>query len=410
MLDALVIGAGMAGLSATRRLLDAGLQVHCLEARDRVGGRAQSHSLPNGARIDRGCAWLHSADINPLVAISEGLGFKVERYEGHWSEPFGREQLGEERSQDWIQTREAVWDAYPNATDWAEDRALVTLFPEGSPWLPFWSAIVSYIWGASPEEISAKGNALDLDTNINSRTALGYGSVVARYAEGLPVSLGTPVSRIQLTKEGVRVETPKGPLEAKTLVLAVPVSLLQAEMISFEPGLPDRKLWALDGLPLGSVNKIHFAVQGATPWPLEDFFANFLYDKERIGQYQFHSFNQPVVEGYFGGALSRDLAKAGPAEFAAVALDEIAGYYGNDAKRCLSFVHATAWDQDPWTLGGYSYPRVGYSEARAVLAEPLEDRLFFAGEATHVQHAATCHGAYLTGQRAAEEAIAALKI
>ncbi len=406
MLDVLVIGAGMAGLSATRRLVEAGLQVHCLEARDRVGGRAHSVSLPNGGRIDRGCAWLHSADINPLVGLAEQLGFRIERYEGSWSEPFSRKLVGEERYGQWAKTSEAVWGAYPAAKEWAEDRPLSAHFPEGNSWLPYWSAIVSYIWGASPEQISAKGNALDLDTGNNSRTSLGYGSVVARYGEGLPVTKEAPVSRVLFTKDGVRVDSAKGSLEARCVVLAIPVSLLQAEMIAFEPALPERKRWALEGLPLGSNNKVHFAVTGKPPWPKEDFFANFRFDEEMMGQYQFHSFGQPLVEGYFGGALSRAMAKAGPAEFAAFALEEIAAHYGNDTKRHLSFLHATAWDLDPWTLGGYSYPKVGYSEARAALAEPLEDRLFFAGEATHIQHAATCHGAYLSGQRAAEEALA----
>ncbi|MEQ8651782.1 MAG: NAD(P)/FAD-dependent oxidoreductase [Kiloniellales bacterium] len=409
MLDVVVVGAGMAGLSATRRLADAGFQVQCLEARARVGGRAHSFTLPNGARIDRGCAWLHSADINPLVGVAEGLGFKVERYEGSWSEPFTRKLVGAARYEEWAKVRDAVWEAYPAAKDWAEDRPLTAHFPDDSAWLSHWSAIISYIWGTSPEQLSGKGNALDLDTGINSRTALGYGSVVARYGQGLPVATDAPVSRIALTKDAVRVDSAKGSLEARSVVLAVPVSLLQAEVIAFEPGLPERKLWALEGLPLGSNNKVHLAVTGKTPWPKQDFFASFRVDRVAVGQYQFHSFGQSLVEGYFGGDLSRDMAKAGPAEFGAFAKEEIAAHYGNDAKRCLSFLHATAWDLDPWTLGGYSYPKVGYAEARSALAEPLEGRLFFAGEATHVQHAATCHGAYLSGQRAAEEAMDVLK-
>ncbi len=410
MLDAVVIGAGMAGLSATRQLTSAGLQVQCLEARDRVGGRAHSLTLANGARIDRGCAWLHSDDINPLVPIAKDLGFHVESYGNQWSDPWDREVVGAERHAEWWAVRDAVWDSYPTAEDWDEDRSLASLFPADSPWLPFWSAINSYIWGVSPTEISAKGNAMDRDSGQNSRLALGYGSMVARYGQGLPLRAGVPVSRVAFTAGGVRVESAEGALEARTAVLAVPVSLLQAEVISFEPGLPERKLWALAGLPLGSVNKVHFAVTGNPPWEQKEFHANFRFDREAIGQYQFHAFGQPLVEGYFGGALSKSLVQAGPAEHAAFALEEIASHFGNDVKRHLSFLHATAWDVDPWTLGGYSYPRVGYSQAREALAEPLDGRLFFAGEATHPHHSATCHGAYMTGQRAAEEVLASLRV
>jgi len=404
--DALVIGAGMAGLAATRRLRDAGRQVLCLEARGRVGGRAHSLTLANGARIDRGCHWLHSADINPLVAVAERLGFHVDRVEGRWTDPWLERLLGDGRFGDLMAFRAGIEEAKRAQLAQDADRPLAELAPSDSPWTPLWSAVVTYIWGALPAEVSALGHAADQDTGVNWRMALGYGSLVARYGEGLPVLLNAPVRRIAFTGEGVAVETAAGRQEARAVVLAVPASLLAAEAIAFAPGLPERKRWALEGLPLGSDNKVHFAVTGPTPWPAEEFHAHFTLNTERAGHFQFHPSGQPVVEGYYGGPLSRDLASAGEAAFADYALEEIVSHFGGEARRCLAFLHSTAWDLDPWSRGAYSYPRPGYAQARAALAEPLESRLFFAGEATSAEAPATCHGAYQSGLRAAEEILA----
>ncbi|MEO1191087.1 MAG: NAD(P)/FAD-dependent oxidoreductase [Pseudomonadota bacterium] len=406
MLDSVVIGAGIAGLAATRRLRDKGLSVVCLEASDRIGGRAYSTTLANGAIIDRGCHWLHSAEVNPLVQVAESLGFLVDRYDGDWTMPWSKKVLGKKLFKQY----EAFWDAAEEAADALDtegaDLPLSETVDKTSRWYAPWAAAVTYIWGASPTEISAIGNASDYESDKDWRMALGYGSVVARYGAGLPVTLEAPVHRISFTKKGVRVDGARGSLKARSVIITVPTNVLAAEAIAFEPGLPEDKRWALEGLPLGSDNKIHFAVSERAPWPVEDVQATFHHDRERTAHYHLHPFGQPVVEGYFGGDLSRELAMAGPKEMAAMALEEIASHYGEKAKAALSYLDSTAWDLEPWTLGAYSYPRVGYAKARAALAAPVEDRLFFAGEATHEVFPASCHGAYLSGQRAADEALA----
>ncbi len=405
MLDAIVIGAGMAGLAATRRLVEAGCQVQCLEARSRIGGRAQSLTLANGARVDGGCHWLHSANVNPLVEVAERLGFSVEHYSGNWADPWSRTFLGAEQFEDMESYRAQMLDAPRELLSAGKDRPLSEVVPRGHPWNGYWSAIITYVWGASPSEISALSHAMDEDSGINARLKLGYGTLVARYGDGLPVMLDAPVTRIALTGEGVSVESARGRLEAKAVVITVPTSLLAAGAIVFDPGLPESKRWALEGLPLGSDNKVHFAITGKTPWPEEEFFAHFYYDRENTGQYHFHPFGQQLVETYLGGPQSAELVRAGPQAMAAFALDEIASHYGSAARRCLSFLNATDWDLDPWSLGAYSYARPGYAEARQRLAEPLEDRLFFAGEASSPGHPASCHGAYMSGLRAAEEVL-----
>ena len=236
MLDALVIGAGMAGLAATRRLQAAGRAVLCLEARERIGGRAHSLTLANGARIDRGCHWLHSADLNPLVEVAARLGFAVDRPGEHWSDPWLQRTLGEARFADLQAFRAAIEEAKAEQRGRGEDRPLEALLPDGSPWAPLWRAVITYVWGALPSEVSAAAHAADQDTGVNWRLALGYGSLVQRYGEGLPLVLNAPVRSLAFTPDGLCVETASGRLEARSAVLAVPASLLAAEAIRFEPG------------------------------------------------------------------------------------------------------------------------------------------------------------------------------
>ncbi|MFX6230567.1 FAD-dependent oxidoreductase, partial [Acinetobacter baumannii] len=83
-----IIGAGAAGLAAAVGLAAAALDVLVLEARDRVGGRAETVRLapaPDiGFPVDLGCGWLHSADVNPLVPMIESLGFELDRTPAAW--------------------------------------------------------------------------------------------------------------------------------------------------------------------------------------------------------------------------------------------------------------------------------------------------------------------------------------
>jgi monoamine oxidase len=116
----------------------------------------------------------------------------------------------------------------------------------------------------------------------------------------------------------------------------------------------------------------------------------------------------PIVSGYFGGRLATELEQAGPAAMTQFALDELAGIFGESIRRRVSFLASSAWVGDRFARGSYSYALPGHAGDRAVLAAPVEERLFFAGEACSTNDFSTAHGAYLTGHAAAEGVLAAL--
>jgi monoamine oxidase len=115
-----------------------------------------------------------------------------------------------------------------------------------------------------------------------------------------------------------------------------------------------------------------------------------------------------VIEGYFGGALARGLEAEGADAFTAFAIDQLAAHLGADIRKRLAPIAVSSWARDPYARGSYSYAKPGHSPARVALATPVDGRLFFAGEACSKHDFSTAHGAYRTGIRAAEDAMAAL--
>lgn len=399
--DAVVVGAGAAGVGAARRLVEHGLRVAVLEARGRVGGRAWTVSL-GGHPADLGCAWLHSADRNPWTKLAEGYGFAVNRELPDWGWRYVRERQLDGRE---FRAREHTFDRLWEAIDGEEesvDRPLSEVLPADDPWLPAIGAVSSYISGAEPEALSLVDLQRYADSRINWRVVEGYGRLVERHADGLPVTLGTPVEAIDWSGPGVRVATARGTLRASAAVLTVPASLLADGSIRFAPALPTARLAAVAGLPMGHVAKLYLGVEGQPFGLAPD--RKVLGSPRRLATALYHllPLGRPLAEAYWGGTAALELERAGLDAMSDFALQELAGLFGADVRRHLRPVGASAWAADPWSKGAYSYARPGGADGRAVLAEPLADRLFFAGEACSLDSYSTAHGAYLTGIAAAD--------
>lgn len=410
MIDVAIVGAGAAGLGAAGRLAEAGRSCVLLEARERVGGRAHTVETAEGWPIDRGCHWLHSPSLNPLVGLAEARGFAVDRCRQVWAQAWARQVLGP-RYADY----EAAWERLHAGTAQAEalgrDRPLAALLPEALPFRPAVAAAIGWIWGGPLEEVSAIDTQRSQETMENWRLPVGYGRFVADLGRGLSTRLGHAVERIERRPGGLRLSVPWGSLEAAAAIVAVPLSLLQLGRIAFEPGLPAAVEQALEGLRLGSDNKIYFRFPeepARDPFGgRRDFQTNSNFDSERAAHIHVAPFGRALVEVYVGGRLSRELAAAGEQASYAYGREALAECFGSAVTRHLEPVLATAWDSDPFSLGAYSYALPGRADDRRTLAEPLDERLVLAGEHTHDLYPACAHGAWLSGRRAAEQLLAA---
>ena len=193
------------------------------------------------------------------------------------------------------------------------------------------------------------------------------------------------------------VETPKGTIQGKRLLLTVSTNVLASGRIRFDPPLPDWKLAAARDLPLGVHNRIGIMLNRNPFGPDAPTSATLLHGDDVPLATQLRPFGYDYVVGVTGGRHGAWLERAGAAASVDYLTERLVGAFGSDIRSALSTRSiVTAWAGDPWTLGSYSSALPGASHQRAVLARPVGDILFFAGEACSVEFAGTAHGAYLT--------------
>jgi monoamine oxidase len=397
--EVVVVGAGAAGVGAARTLHDAGVDVLLVEARDRIGGRAWTIASSAGFPIDLGCGWLHSADRNPWREIAERAGHAIDHTPPPWSRPaLPRGAPGPEQAA----FGEALGRFRAALADFADDAPDVpasAYLEPGGRWNPLLDAVSTYYSGAELDRISVRDLARYDDSGVNWRVAGGYGALIAEHGAGLPVRLATPVTRIDRRGSRLQVETPAGVITAGAVIVTLPSAVLAAMPDLFLPALPE-KAEAASHLPLGLADKLYLALDHAEEFATESRIFGHM-DRTATAAYHFRPFGRPEIEAYFGGALAADLEKAGEAAFVDFAVAELAGLYGADFDARLAPLAFHGWRNDPFARGSYSYAEVGYADARGVLAAPVEERIFFAGEACSVTDYSTAHGALATGRAAA---------
>jgi monoamine oxidase len=405
--DVAVIGAGAAGIGAARRLVEEGsVSVLVLEARNRVGGRV--HTIePAGFPCDRGAEWLHSADRNPLSPIAQRLGFAIYRRPPEWTSRLRRSGETVEAEADWLATREAQARARRTAALEDADRSLASLLVAGGRWNQLLDATSSWGNGAELDRVSVKDYVRYEDSGSNWRLHEGYGRLFEALAEGLPVALGTAVSRINHRGRTIRLHTERGGVTAGCVIVTVPTSILATEALRFDPPLP-HKLAAATGLPLGVDDKLFIALSGSYSGLEPDTFVVGSTTSRETMNYQVRPLARPAIYCFFGGRWAAALEGEGEAGMFSFAAGELARIFGSDIRRQIAPLASTAWLRDPWTRGSYSYALPGHAGDRAILAAPVDNRVFFAGEACSPNFFSTAHGAYLTGIAAAEAALATL--
>jgi monoamine oxidase len=403
--DVAIIGAGAAGLGAAHALNDSGLSVIVLEARDRVGGRG--HTIMAAPRItfDLGCGWLHSADENSFVKIAERLNFEIDRTRPPWREQSFDTGFPLKERLDFIGALDAFYDRAEEAAKSGRDSAASAHLEPGNRWNPMINAISTYVNGCELDSVSILDMDAYEDTGINWRVRRGYGELMAAYGALCPLAVNTQVTMIDYSGKRVRIETSQGTLTAGRVIVTVPTNLIADEAIRFHPPLP-AKVEAARGLPLGLADKVMLALEEPDALPKDGNLRGATMRTE-MGSFHLRPFGQPCIEGFFGGRFAQALEDAGDGALAAEAIDEIVALLGSDFRRKLKPLAESRWAHDPFARGSYSHALPGHAGARAVLAAPVDGRLFFAGEATSPNFFSTAHGARDSGERAAREVFAA---
>ena len=410
--DVAVVGAGAAGLAAARHLQSCrpDLTLLVLEAGTRLGGRACTVLAPTtGEPLDLGCGWLHGARTNAWTRIAGELDMTVDRTPAPWDRGSRDLALSGETDRQAREALQGFFTRLEQARETEPDQPLSVMLEPGNPWNGMMDAIGTYINGAELDRASLNDYVrYDPGPSPDWRLPGGYGTLVRRFGEPAPVLLDTAVTGIDHRGEDtVRVETHRGTLEARAVVVTVATTMLAAEAIRFVPPLP-ATTEAAGGLPLGLDNKLFLKVDRPDDLPVD---GNLMGSARRTetGTYQVRPFGRPIIEGYFGGRFAHDLERAGPEATLAFAKQELAGHFGSAFPQRVTLAAVSAWAGTPHIGGAYSYAVPGAADARQVLAEPVGERLFFAGEACSRHRFSTAHGAYETGIVAAEAVAATLR-
>ena len=401
--DVAIVGAGAAGLAAARAAGERGLSYVLFEAMERIGGRAHTDFDTFDVPWDRGCHWLHSASINPMRELADCYGFRYfkesPRFRHHMDDRFSTEA----KSNQVREYVEACWERIVAAGAAGRDVPLSDLVDETHPWNAVLRSSVAGEWGVPPEDASTLDSAAYVDTDENWPLQDGYGALVARHAEGIPVELSTPVRRIEWGGPRVRVVTVAGTVEAGAVIVTVSTKVMQDGVIAFDPPLPAWKRDACDAIQLGNANKVSFAIDGHH-LGVDGHSSLWVKVTERQGMFfQLRPFGRDMANGYLAGELGAEAEREGPRAMLDLGRTALKTAFGSDIVKQIGVSARSTWQSEPWIRGAYGAARPGQAHRRKDLATPIDDWLLFAGEAVSPDFFSTCHGAHLTGIAAVEQ-------
>ncbi|XP_044503611.1 polyamine oxidase 2-like isoform X2 [Mangifera indica] len=426
----IVIGGGMAGVAAARALHDASFKVVLLESRDRLGGRVNT-DYTFGFPVDLGASWLHGVcNENPLAPVIGRLGLPLYRTSGdnsvlydHDLESYALFDMDGNKVPAEVVTKVGeVFEIILAETgkvrqEFSEDKSIghaISIVFERRPELRLeglahkvlqWYLCRMEGWfAADADSISVK--SWDKEVLLPGGHGLmvrGYLPVINSLAKGLDIRLGCRVTKIDRRYNGVKVTVEDGTtFVADAAIVAVPLGVLKARAIKFEPSLPNWKEAAIDNLGVGIENKIvlHF---DKVFWPNVEFLG--VVAETSYGCSYFLNLHKatghPVLVYMPAGQLAKDIEKMSDeaaANFAFMQLKKILP----DASAPINYL-VSHWGTDVNSLGSYSYDTVGNSHDLYEMLRIPVDNLFFAGEATSFSYPGSVHGAFSTGLMAAED-------
>ncbi|MBV1777253.1 FAD-dependent oxidoreductase [Burkholderiaceae bacterium DAT-1] len=425
--DVIIIGAGIAGLAAAKKLREAGKTVMVLEARNRTGGRIFTHPTWKDAPVDLGASWIHGAgDRNPIAQLAHRIGARLANtsYDNAVSFDSNGVKLDDAASAQIDSLRSRLKSVLKAAQSADADQSVQDAVRKGLDYANRSATdkerIDFLVNSTIEQEYAGEASRLstywyDSDAVYDGEEAIfldGYQVLIDYLAKGLDIRLGHEVRAIAYSANaGVTVSTGRGDFTARQVVITLPLGVLQSGSVHFSPALPSIKQTAIDKLGMGVLNKCYLRF----PTVFWDGDADWIEHTPKSGQYgrwaEWVSFvrpsGQPILLGFNAAAFGKQIEAWSDKEIVDSAMAALRTMYGNNIPNPTDW-SITRWNADPYSRGSYSCNVLGSTpQMRTDLASNVGGRLFFAGEATEKQYFQTVHGAYQSGLRAASEILGA---
>lgn len=449
-----IIGAGISGLAAAKRLIESGYAVEILEARNRIGGRIHTDHATFSVPVDLGAAWLHSAKSNVLAQSAEKLGIEtlacdtddliafaedgeqldedlveelfndldeileethedrkeadadqsladgirqtlsgeyMSRFAGRYTENQLNFAIASHIVQEYASEIDFLsWKWYDRGSDaWGEDRLVVQGMTQ---------FVQDLAAGLSAPQNPTKSNATEGNQETKALASV--------------ISLNDIVTKITYDQNGVNVESSTGKHQYTRLIVTLPLGVLKTKAIQWSPYLPLRKRQAIQRIGVGFFEKVIIEFEEAF-WPTDRQWFGM------IGVPQSHTFEifntyrqlkKPILVGFLAGLdVRRTQTDQSDDALVQRMVQQLKTMFGDELP-AIKKSKCTRWSLDRFSMGAYSHMAIGSTEEDVdALIEPIDNRVFFAGEATSEESPSTVHGAYLSGIREAERIVQLLR-
>lgn len=434
--EVLILGAGASGLAAAARLSRAGVDFRLIEARDRIGGRVFTVRDPIADfPMELGAEFIHGEPTSTLDLVRSA---KLTYYDGldtHF-ERAGRDFTPVRDY--WAELTEVMEKLDPDRTP---DRSFAEFLREHGRELDEQqrNLVIGFVEGfhaSDANQISERGLAVSEQTPDSGdsskmfRITEGYDRVMLAAASRIDrfeqrILFRRAVKTVRWSKGRVEVDCidlltgERETHEASRAIVTLPLGVLRAPMsdeahVAFEPQ-PKSLAEALEGLRMGAVFRVTFRFSEIL-WPDQETgpigFLHAPHDSPFPVWWTPLPARRPFITGWVGGRKAETLTSLPETEVVSIALRTLAPLLDIELHELRSKLLSVAyhdWQRDPYSRGAYSYITVGGKDAAEALSLPVEETLYFAGEATRMgEERATVSGAIQTGERAAERILASL--